>query len=339
MDNLTDTNKENLPETSEEISATENIAVDGSGLLPDNSGTNCYDDKDGAGEMVVKKDLFCSHCGKQIENSVLFCPYCGKERNSTQQMVYCRSCGEKLNAELKYCPKCGAKSTSALVDIGLIENVSKVKGGAKKIKKPLVAILVCVIALAAVVATAISVVPKLFVSQEELLAYGKYAQAYKRASKEEKQDVLIENLLAVTCGDATKKLKDPSSFFLREAYYTPEHIVLCLSATNGFGGKTVSYCYYSFDKDTQTYSLFANETDLDDDVDISRYDSKERATEKIFDYVIKAAIKSIIKIEENKVSEQTVERINGLFKSGQLQNIELLEEAQTLYPTEEESTT
>ena len=171
-----------------------------------------------------------------------------------------------------------------------------------------------------------------------LLAFGNYAQAYKRASKEEKQDVLIENLLAVTCGDAAKKLKDPSSFFLREAYYTPEHIVLCLSATNGFGGKTVSYCYYSFDKDTQTYSLFANETDLDDDVDISRYDSKERATEKIFDYVIKAAIKSIIKNEENKVSEQTVERINGLFKSGQLQNIELLEEVQTLYPTEESTT-
>ena len=168
---------------------------------------------------------------------------------------------------------------------------------------------------------------------------GKYVQAYKRASKEEKRNVLIENLLAVVCIDANTKLKDPSSFYLREAYYTPEHIVLCLSATNGFGGKTVSYCYYSFDKDTQTYSLFANETDLDDDVDISRYDSKERATEKIFDYVVKAAIKSIIKNEENKVGEQTVERINGLFKSGNLKEVELLGEAQTLYPVEEASTT
>ena len=340
MDNMTNMNKENLQDVPEEIADEEGVIVECLIESPDGSGMSRSDVKADTDEMIVKTDLFCSHCGKQIESDVLFCPYCGKERNSTQQVVYCRNCGEKLNTELKYCPKCGAKSTTALVDIGLLENLSKAKGNAKKTKKPLVAVLASVIALVAIVATAINIIPRIFVSQEELLTSGKYVQAYKRASKEEKREVLIENLLAYICNDASKKLKDPSSFYLKEAYYNPNQIVLFVSGTNGFGGRTGSYWYYSFITKTQTWDFMASETDLDDDdIGLSRYDTKDRATEKIYDYIMKGIIKTIIEDEENTINEQVVERINELFKSGELKEVELLEDVQSLYPTDEDPST
>ena len=60
--------------------------------------------------------MYCSHCGKQIDDGVSFCPECGAKvgapaeqaQNDTPR-VYCKNCGREVNPDAALCPNCGAK--------------------------------------------------------------------------------------------------------------------------------------------------------------------------------------------------------------------------------------
>lgn len=51
--------------------------------------------------------MFCSSCGKQINDGARFCEYCGTEQGKS----VCISCGKPINSGAKFCEHCGATQT------------------------------------------------------------------------------------------------------------------------------------------------------------------------------------------------------------------------------------
>ena len=60
--------------------------------------------------------MYCSHCGKQIDDGVSFCPECGAKVGAPAEQpkqdaprVYCKNCGKEVSPDAALCPNCGAK--------------------------------------------------------------------------------------------------------------------------------------------------------------------------------------------------------------------------------------
>ena len=60
--------------------------------------------------------MYCSHCGKQIDDGVSFCPECGAKVGAPADQpkqdaprVYCKNCGREVSPDVALCPNCGAK--------------------------------------------------------------------------------------------------------------------------------------------------------------------------------------------------------------------------------------
>lgn len=60
--------------------------------------------------------MYCSHCGKQIDDGVSFCPECGAKVGAPAEQpqqdaprVYCKNCGREISPDAALCPYCGAK--------------------------------------------------------------------------------------------------------------------------------------------------------------------------------------------------------------------------------------
>ena len=60
--------------------------------------------------------MYCSHCGKQIDDGVSFCPECGAKVGAPTEQpkqdaprVYCKNCGREVSPDAALCPNCGAK--------------------------------------------------------------------------------------------------------------------------------------------------------------------------------------------------------------------------------------
>ena len=166
-----------------------------------------------------------------------------------------------------------------------------------------------------------------------MFAEGNYKRAYSKAKKNQKDDVLLENLISYECKEAVNDLKDPSSFQLREAWYDKlnSRFVLSISGKNGMGGAATSYWYYKYSEEENEYQLITTISDLDEE-DYSYLDDAEDKLEKVFNNIARETIKDIIYKKDNELDNSIIKNINGLHKKDTLQDVELLDEIKEIYP-------
>lgn len=274
---------------------------------------------------------FCIYCGGDIDSQKHYCTKCGKSSIIPGQK-HCIHCGEILLEKQKFCAKCGEKVTNIVIPKELDDAKNKLKKiDTNGLKKYLVIGVVGVL----LAVSLITFVPKLFVSHEQYLSEGNYTQAYKKASKSDKESVLIENLIAVICAEAKDNLKNPESFKLRDGWYDKEDnkIVLSIQGTNSYGGDVASYWYYTFDKSDVEYQLYTTMSDFDEEKTYS-WDDTSEYLEKILKNAAKKTVKEIISDDSNKLDKSLVKRINELNDNNLLDSVEIIEETKTLYPLE-----
>lgn len=266
-----------------------------------------------------KAGYVCLKCGEELKKDQEFCPICGTKKGNKNNKL-CEKCGTVIEEGQKFCPKCGNKAKLSIQS----DIVSKTKN----INKPLlfgIIGLVVILLLGGCVAT--KLLPKIFVSTEELLAEGNYREAYDKAKKEEKQDILDENMMAVISNLAVEGLKDPESFILRNAWYdkSAKRVVLEVSGNNSYGAKVTGYWYFTYNKDDEKYVLYTSLSSLTEEKTYSFDDYKERI-EKILKNAARKVVKNMINDDSIKIKKESIDNINNLFEKGILDDVEILEE-------------
>lgn len=282
--------------------------------------------------VLPQGKVFCKNCGSEIKNGMKYCAFCGKSiENETD--YYCTKCFKLFEPNEHFCANCGNPRMD--------ENMAKQAKQKQKKKKIVIICLIVLLFLASCVTVSSIILPKIFISYQELLEQGEYEKAYRRASKEEKEIVLYENIIAEQCEIIKGDLKNPDSFVLNNVWISNDEskrIVLDIGGTNSYGGIVNSYYLITYDKDEKKYEKMIGVSDFDHE-ETSYYDTKSEALEKILKNACKTAIYDIINNDENKIKSGIEERINKLNKDGKLKNISLIEEVVTVYPSGSEKDT
>lgn len=277
---------------------------------------------------------FCVFCGGEIHNQQTYCSHCGK--SSVEENVrHCVNCGMQLAENQKFCSKCGEKISNIVIPKSLDDTVKKIQKIDRKKVSTIAVALVMVVLLAL---ASIFVVPQIFVSTEEYLSQGNYIKAYEKASNDEKETVLIENLIASLCADAKSGLKNEDSFKLKKAWYDRDskNVVLEIQGTNSYGGTISNYWYYTFNDEEQVYEYFISISDFEEE-EMYSWDDLEEKFEKVIENAAKITIKEIIQDETNELDLALVQRINGLNEQELLPYVELIEEVKSIYPIDSQS--
>lgn len=261
------------------------------------------------------------------------CPFCKTEIKEGQDAKICLSCNT-LHHESCWNENKGCAMLSCTVN----DRNTNLNSGGEKLnevkKRKSIKIVIAAVAVLFIVIVAIFMVPKIFVSIDDLCTQGKYEEAYKKADETEKDEIYAENVAAVLSGVTSGCLKDPNSFELRDVYYyeaiddtnIKEHLVLFVTATNGFGASVSSYwlySYYDFNGEYQEWSYSGNFSDLTEEA-ISEFDDTEEIGEKAVNNMWRTTIQKSI-ADGYKLNEDAVERINTLFETGELDNVELID--------------
>ena len=272
--------------------------------------------------QLQSAQIVCAHCGNILTSDQIVCPACGTAVVPSPVISpACPRCGAALQPGQAFCAVCG----SAVVPGDYVPAGYSATSVAKRHNGGRIALLVISILLGmvAVAAALVFLLPKLLVSNEELLAQGQYLQAYERASEEEKTDILNENQIAIICNEVVDGLKDPTSFQLREAWIdtSNEQIVLEVGAKNSYGGFVVNYWYYTFDDEENEYSLYTTLTDLDEEEYYSWDDTEDRL-EKLLKNLARTKVESIMEDDNLKLSSESIDNINQLFENDLLDSIE-----------------
>lgn len=303
----------------------------------------------------VASVLRCKECGEPLDNGnekIFWKCSCGnvqsgklreflmmksavaiKKENTSllvkSQSSFCSNCGMELRENEKYCPNCGHK-----IPLDIDNNLLKVKGFKSKLSlKKVMATCTVLLMIIVLLLAGKMFIPQIFVSTSDLLAEGNYKKAYSKAKKDQKDAVLLENLISYECKEAVNDLKDPSSFQLREAWYDKvnSRFVLSISGKNGMGGAASSYWYYKYSEEEKEYQLITAISDLDEE-DYSYFDDAEDNLEKVFNNIARDAIKDIIYQKDNELDNSIIKNINSLHKKDTLQDVELLNEINEIYP-------
>lgn len=286
--------------------------------------------KENTSLLVKSQSIFCSNCGIKLQENEKYCSNCGKMVYGEEKKRFCIECGEVVSSNKRYCPNCGRK-----LPLEIDNNVSlKVRGFKNKLSlKKVIATFAVFFMLIGLILAGKTFIPQIFVSTSDLLAEGNYKKAYSKAKKNQKDDVLLENLISYECKEAVNNLKDPSSFQLREAWYDKENscFVLSISGKNGMGGAATSYWYYKYSEEDNEYQLITAISDLDKE-EYSYFDDAEDKLEKVLNNAARDAIKDIIYQKDYEVDNSTVKNINGLHKKDILQDVKLLDEVKEIYP-------
>lgn len=256
-----------------------------------------------------------------------------KEENTSllvkSHSFFCSNCGMELRKNVKYCPYCGHK-----IPLDIDNKLLKVREFKGKLSlKRVMAVCAVFLMIIVLLLAGKTFIPQIFVSTSDLLAEGNYKKAYMKAKKDQKDDVLLENLISYESKEAANDLKDPSSFRLREAWYDKENsrFVLSISGKNGMGGVASSYWYYKYIEEEKEYQLITVINDLDDE-DYSYFDDAEHKFEKVLNNIARDTIKDIIYEKDNELDNSIIKNINGLHKKDTLQDVELLKEINEIYP-------
>jgi RNA polymerase subunit RPABC4/transcription elongation factor Spt4 len=277
----------------------------------------------------------CTNCGAPLGDGQAFCPKCGTPKAAAPKKNICGKCGNELDDGQEFCPKCGQRA-GLVIDSGVSSAINQFNAGidksneAKK-KKPIKAIIAAAVAVA-VIAVGALVVPKLFVSVEELCAQGNYEKAYEKADADEKLEIKAENAAAVQSAFSADNLKDPNSFVLRDAYYKEgknddgtmnKQLVLYISGANSYGASVSSYWLYTWDAEEDDWSYFCSVSDLSEE-EYNSYDDEDERLEKLLNNIGRTSIKNTMN-DGIKLSKDAVKRINAMFEADILDEVELLD--------------
>lgn len=283
-------------------------------------------------EIGLPGQIFCSNCGQAVSEEQQFCPNCGEKINVSQEKVYCVKCGVAVEPTQNYCPNCGNKMPAPEKTNKITQIMKKVKS--KMTRKKLIAGGIGLAAVVAVICVALVVIPKIFVPISEYLAKADYNTAYEKAKEEEKESVLVENLIATLAAQAEDSLNDSSSFNLKKAWYdkSSNYVVMSVSGTNKMGGTVTNYiCYSVFEGE---YSLVDSISDTESQ-QINKYDDTSDMVDKIA-HNLAVVIAKKATTTENELDKELVKRINDLHENGVLQDVTLLEETKSLYSSDTE---
>ncbi len=157
------------------------------------------------------------------------------------------------------------------------------------------------------VITGAILIPKLLIPYDTYMIEGDYEKAYNKAGDEEKELVIKENIAVVVSALTKEKLKDSSSFVLREVYVEKgmKNVVVKEQGNNSIGAAVTGYVWFQWD-------------DRDEQID------------KMAGNLVKGHVKEAISNKKFKMSTAVTDRINGLNKKGKLGDIELLDEAKAI---------
>lgn len=249
---------------------------------------------------------------------------------------FCVNCGAPLEEGQKFCPKCGHK-----IGLTINENLSSSnhqsnagvnKQDEKKKKMPIILAVAVVIVVLLAVAGA-KILPKIFIDSKGYLEQGNYEKAYEKAKTDyDRFLVKFENIVAVQSAFTADNLKNPSSFFLRDAYYQEVQnedgirnvqIVLYISASNSYGATISNYWLYTCDKDGKKCEYSTSVSDFSPEI-ISKYDDEHKRLKKLHNNSVRVIIKDMKK-EGIKLSKEGVKRINSMFEADTLDDIEILD--------------
>lgn len=246
--------------------------------------------------------------------------------------MVCEACGKEIEINQAFCPQCG-KSTGNMIDTDDKFESNQFDAEAYKMnapkKKNLIKLIIGAVIAAIVIVTGVLVVPKLFVSVEDLCAQGKYEEAYEKAEDDEKLEIKIENAVAVQSAFCVDNLKDPDSFVLREAYYKEgssvytDSLVLNVSGANSYGAKVSSYWLFTYDSEECEWSYCCSLADLSQE-EVSSYDDEDERFEKAMNNLYRLNIKSTIQYGI-ELSKDAVKRINTMFEQDILDEVKLLD--------------
>ena len=317
-------------------------------------------------ETGTSNDI-CRNCGAPWLPGQTACPNCGapkadpapvSEASADATAPTCPNCGTLLQEGQKFCPGCG-QMLGAADPAGSFNtgnpmnpmnpanpmnpenpmnpanpmNPTAMPYGAPGIPKrkskalPLVIVAVVVVLIAAL-ATLVLVSSDTFASVATLCARGNYAKAYEKASEEEKPAVKGESVAAECSAFAVDNLKDPSSFKLREVYYSEStnddgefsgQIVLYISGANSYGASVSSYWLFTWDDDDNEWSYFCSVSDLEQE-EYSDYDDEDEKWEKIVNNFGRGLI-GLVKGNGIELDKSAVKRINTLFERDMLDDV------------------
>lgn len=245
--------------------------------------------------------------------------------------VVCKKCGAALQEGQEFCPKCGQKvgldSDTGSNSFNTV--VSKINNAIKKAsKKKLIAMLV----VAALLVVGIIAAPTVFASVEDLCEQGNYKAACAKASGDEKLAVVAENAIAVLSEESIDRLKDPTSFILRDGYYNAsindsdgelgQTAVLVISAKNSYGNYVDAYWLYFYDGGTDCWEYKNTYSSIDTEDD-----------DEFVDFAFKILISHMVTGEWGiELGKDQVKRINTMFKDDTLHKVELID-SKTIYST------
>ena len=269
----------------------------------------------------------CLKCGNELSSSQEFCPKCGTKRGEVNNKV-CPNCGNVIAEGEKFCPKCGQKTK-----FDISETTKNVKENIKTNKKTIIKVLIGVAAVAVIAVFGFIFIPPMLVTVEEYLQEGNYEKAYAKAkTQEEKDAVLLENIIAVTSYEISEGLKDPTSFKLSHVYFDGDsEIVFEIIAKNSYGGNVTNYYDYRYDKDDKKFTRYLYLWSLEDETTYS-WDSYEEKLEKIIKNVVRKTIITIMNNSSFKVDSKVVDRVNKLFKEEKKRDLKLIPEVSEIYP-------
>lgn len=235
----------------------------------------------------------------------------------------CAHCGAALQEGEKFCPQCWKRVDSEFDQFD--------SGAANKKKIPI--IIGAALAVIVLAVLAFTVIPKIFIGMEGCLEQGNYEKAYEKAKTDyDKMLVKAENAAAIQSAITADNLKDPSSFSLRDVYYSEntlddgertKSVVLYIGATNSYGATVSSYWYYLWSSEDNEWQYICHVSDLSEE-EFSDYDDDEEKRKKIINSLAKNHIKDMME-NDTKLDKSAVKRINKLFEEDKLDDVEFLD--------------
>lgn len=275
----------------------------------------------------------CRECGKEISDETKKCIHCGADVILT---IKCSECGKTFDHTTNICPYCGKKNAKDL-NISVLDAKKNFTKKIKEHKKKVVMISAIALLLIIGIIAFLKIVPPLFVSVEEHLARAEYEKAYEKAKKEEKDMVLLENLIAQISYEISDGLKDPSSFQLSHVYYDGEdELVFEIIGKNSYGGNVTNYYDYRYDEEKNKYTSYCYLSSLEAEKTYS-FDSYTERLDKILHNIVRKTVQGILSDPSKKLDDKMVDRINTLFKEKKLRDINLLPQVPSIYPSSKNS--
>lgn len=280
-------------------------------------------------ESITQHKTFCKYCGNIIKEGNDYCNHCGRDIYDKDKR-HCTNCGNVLKSKQTFCDKCGHKATRIKLPKKLIDVKQHIS------KKKMIETVIAVVFVLALVITGIKVVPKFFVKYDTYLAEGNYEKAYAKAGEDEKDLVVKENIAAIVSSLIKESLKDSSSFVLREVYIEEmKNVVIKNQGNNSYGGAVSDYVWYQWNEKKSEFESWGSCSDFDKEK-IESWDDTDDMLDKLAGNIVKNHVEDVIDKKDLKLDSATVNRINGLNKSGKLGDVKLLDQAKKILEKKED---